>query len=55
MHNSMHDNIHDSMHKSTKKKHSTLDAAKDSSRGPNWLKIGAAERQRSAGMAEVAE
>ncbi len=42
VHNSMHDNIHYSMHKNTT--NSTLDAAKDSDRGPNWLKIGAAER-----------
>ena len=47
----MHDNIHDSMHRSTK--NSTLEATKDSGRGPNWLKIGATERQQSAGMAEV--
>ena len=53
-------NIHDSIHTNTE--NITLEAAKDhSGRNQNWkknknkIKIGAAKRQRIAGMAEVAE
>ena len=57
-HNSMHNSVHNrntqqhARQHTRKKRKSTLDVAKDSGRGPNWLKIGAAERRWGVGAFE---